>query len=54
MNNHRKELYARPENQSKYQRVSIIHITFSDINFNSKTGNNKQNLTTFGKSKTHF
>lgn len=34
MNNYKKELYVRPENENKYQGISIIQITFSDINFN--------------------
>ena len=32
MNNYKKELHVRPENESKYQGIDIIEITFSDIN----------------------
>lgn len=50
MNNYKKELHVRPENEPEYQGIGIIQITFSDINFNSKqvtttkcfhTGNSK-------------
>ena len=36
MNNYKKELHVRPENEPKYQGIGIIQITFSDTNFNSK------------------
>ena len=39
MNNYKKELHVRPENEPKYQGIGIIQITFSDHYLSLKISN---------------